>query len=93
MTVHWSKKAQKAFQEQIVWYEANKGHDFVETFASNISSTVNLLATMPSMGAYIKETNGRTYRSFVTHPRCTIFYWYSNKELHIAHLRFSAVRQ
>lgn len=89
----WSKKARHAFHEQTVWYEANKGHDFVESFSANIATTVKLLATMPSMGVFIKESQGRTYRSFVTHPRCTIYYWYNDKEIHIANLRFSAIRQ
>lgn len=93
MKVIWSKRAAKAFAEQIVWYEANRSSSFSESFRRNISSSVDAIATMPSIGHLIKEEGDRCYRSFVSHPRCTIYYWYDAQKLNIAHLRFSGTRQ
>lgn len=80
------------FREQVVWYEANRGHDFVLSFAHNIEDNINLICSMPTIGRFIKEENGRTYRSIANHPRCAIFYWHNNKEVHIANLKFAATR-
>lgn len=93
MKVVWSKRAAKAFAEQMVWYEANRNSSFSESFRRNISSSINAIVAMPSIGHFIKEEGGRTYRSFVSHPRCTIYYWYDVSKLNIAHLRFSGTRQ
>lgn len=93
MKVVWSKRAARAVAEQIVWYEANRSSSFSETFRRNISSSVDAIAAMPSIGHFLKEERGRTYRSFVSHPRCTIYYWYDVQKLNIAHLRFSGTRQ
>lgn len=92
MKVVWSKSAQHAFREQVVWYEANRGHDFVLTFSLNIQGYIDAICNMPSIGRLIKVENGRSYRSISNHPRCTIFYWHNDREVHIANLRFSAVR-
>lgn len=76
MKVVWSKRAAKAFAEQMVWYETNRSSSFSESFRRNISSSINAIVAMPSIGHFIKEEGGRTYRSFVSYPRCTIYYWY-----------------
>lgn len=92
MKVFWSKKAQHAFHEQVVWYEGNRGHDFVISFAKNIEEHIATICEMPTVGRFIKEENKRLYRSIVCHPRCTIYYWHNDKEVHIANLKFVATR-
>jgi len=90
MKVFWSKKAQHSFYEQVVWYEANLGHGFVETFSHNVEDYVTTICDMPTIGKLIKQVNGRYYRSIANHNRCTIYYWHNDKEVHIANLKFAA---
>lgn len=79
--------------EQIVWYEANRGYSFVDSFKRNVLSAIDILTTMPTIGIKIKESDGKDYRSFAIHKRCTMYYWYNEKELHIINLQFKAVKQ
>lgn len=79
MKVVWSTRAARGVAEQIVWYEANRSSSFSESFRRNISSSVDAIATMPSIDHFIKEEGGRTYRFFVSHPRCSIFYWHNTQ--------------
>lgn len=73
MKVSWSKRAQTTFWRQVVWYETNRGHDFVESFSQNLQASIKTISHTPSIGRIIKVANGKTYRSFVNHPQCTIY--------------------
>lgn len=88
--VIWQKKAQKAFDAQMFWYYLNTNEQFAATFFKNTTATVKHLSEMPSIGRLEKEDGKRIYRSFPSHPKCRILYWYNDKELHIVDLLFAA---
>ena len=88
--VVWTKTALRAFYDQVFWYRMNMGEQFVRTFVRNIQETVEKITAMPSMGrleAELKKSE-RPCRSLLSHPKCRIYYWYTEKEVHIIRLRF-----
>lgn len=86
----WNKKALRSFHLKAFWYEYNCSHQFVTAFQKNILSSVTSIANMPTIGRNIKEEGGKSWRFFVAHPECKIYYWYNDTELHIIDLIFSA---
>lgn len=52
--VYWRKKALNAFQRQKLWYFANKGEQFVDSYQENIGNTIAQIEFMPSIGLSIK---------------------------------------
>ena len=89
--IRWNKKALKRFNEQLFWYEVNKGHDFAITFSKNIQSSVLAIVQTPTIGRIEYTIGGKEYRRFVNHPRCKIFYWFSSKEVRIVDIIISNV--
>ena len=79
----WNKKAIQHFKDQLFWYEMNRGHDFAVTFSENIRVAIDVIWKTPTIGKKEYVINKRAYRSFINHPRCRIFYWYSSKEVRI----------
>lgn len=81
--IKWNKRALQHFKDQLFWYEVNRGHHFAVTFSENIKSAVLSIEHTPSVGRMERTIKGKTYRSFVNHPHCKVFYWYSAKEVRI----------
>ena len=50
------------------------------------------IAAMPTIGRLEPQRNGKLYRSFPAHPKCRIYYWYDEKELHVTGLRFTMMK-
>ncbi len=88
--VIWQKKAKTAFNNQLFWYYLNTNKQFAATFFRNITETVSRISKMPSIGQLEKEDEKRIYRSFPSHPKCRILYWYNDTEIHIVDLLFAA---
>lgn len=87
--VIWQRKAQRAFDNQMLWYYLNANKQFAATFFRNITETVERISEMPSIGQLEKEEGKRIYRSLLFHPKCRILYWYDDNELHIIDLLFA----
>ena len=85
----WSKIALNAYYDQAFWHKINKGEQFVRSFVRNIRETVEKIADMPTISRLEPERNKKQYRSFPSHPKCRIYYWYNEEELHITGLRFT----
>ena len=81
--LNWNKKALQHFKDQLFWYEVNSGHDFALSFSANIQDAVCTIKTTPTIGRIEFQKKRKTYRSFVNHPHCKIFYWYTAKEIRI----------
>ncbi len=88
--VIWQKKAQRSFDEQMLWYYLNANKQYATTFFRNITKTISHISRMPSIGRPEKENGERVYRSFPSHPKCRILYWYNDTELHIVDLLFAS---
>ena len=50
---------------------------------SNVAETIKRIQQMPSIGIEHKTIGNKTYRSILTHPKSTLYYWHDDKELHI----------
>lgn len=87
--VVWGKIALQAYYKQAFWYKTNKGVQFAQSFVRNIHETINQIAAMPTIGRPEPSRNRKIYHSFPAHPKCRIYYWYDEKEIHITGLRFS----
>lgn len=53
--VIWQRKAQRAFDNQMLWYYLNANKQFAATFFRNITETVERISEMPSIGQLEKE--------------------------------------
>ena len=87
--VVWGKIALQAYYKQAFWYKTNKGVQFAQSFVRNIHETINQIAAMPTIGRPEPSRNRKIYHSFPAHPKCRIYYWYDEKEIHITGLLFS----
>ena len=81
--VVWGKIALQAYYKQAFWYKTNEGEQFVQSFVRNVHERINQIAAMPTIGRLEPQRNGKLYRSFPAHPKCRIYYWYDEKELHV----------
>ena len=88
----WGKMALQAYYKQAFCYKTNKGDQFVQSFVRNIHETIEKIAIMPTIGRPESQKNRKQYRSFPSHPKCRIYYWYDEKELHITGLRFTMMK-
>ncbi len=88
----WGKVALRAYYDQALWYRTNKGEQFVQSFVRNIQETIDSIAAMPTIGIPAPPKSKKQYRSFPSHPKCRIYYWYDEKELHITGLRFMSMQ-
>ncbi|MEL5894539.1 type II toxin-antitoxin system RelE/ParE family toxin [Bacteroides sp. GD17] len=89
LRVTWSKTAIRAFYDEALWYQVNKGGQFVKSFSENIQKTINTVSGMPDIGRLEKEGSRKIYRSVLSHPKCRIYYWHNNHELRVVNLRFT----
>ena len=87
--VVWGKIALQTYYQQAFWYKTNEGEQFTQSFVRNIHETINQIAAMPTIGRPEPSRNRKIYHSFPAHPKCRIYYWYDEKEIHITGLRFS----
>lgn len=90
--VYWHQKALNAFTRQKLWYFANKGEQFVDSYQENIGNTIAQIEFMPSIGLSIKNLNGREYRKILAHPKSWIYYCYDNNELYILDIRSTTMK-
>ena len=73
-----------------VWYIAHYyGKQYVVTMQENIIHTVKVLQSFPSTGLLHKKKANKEYRSLLAHPKCKIYYWFDDQELHIIDVRFT----
>jgi plasmid stabilization system protein ParE len=85
----WLKSARTRIERQERWFIDNKGQDFAVTFIENIRKAVNGVMAMPSIGQLGYATNGYTYRSVLTHPKCRIYYRYNDSVVVFYKVHFS----
>ena len=86
----WHKKAINSINKISAWYIAhNYGNQFVITVHENISFTVKSLHSFLSSGLLHKKEANKEYRSHLAHPKCRIYYWFDDKELHIIDIRYT----
>lgn len=90
MKLIWHFTAEQNFYQQIKWYKAYKGLDFATTFRNNVSDTISLITSMPSIGRLEKVYKTKTLRSIFTHPRCRIYYKHDDKTIEITRLYFNS---
>lgn len=86
----WHKKALNSINKISVWYIAhNFGNQYVVTMLDNITDTVNALYSFPCSGRLHKRKANKEYRSLLAHPKCRIYYWFDDKELHIIDVKYT----
>ncbi len=90
--VYWHQKALNAFTRQKLWYFANKGEQFVDSYQENIVSTIEQITFMPSIGILVKKSNDKEYRKLLAHPKSWIYYCYDNNELYILDIRSTTMK-
>ncbi|MBP5772222.1 MAG: type II toxin-antitoxin system RelE/ParE family toxin [Bacteroidaceae bacterium] len=86
-----SPLVRRQFEERAQWYEHYRGKDFVKSFAQNIFSTYRAIAQMPTIGRIEQKGKRATYRSFLAHPGCRIYYVHDQTLIRIQRLHFSAM--
>lgn len=86
----WHRKALDSINKISTWYTAhNYGKQYVVTMQENISHTIKSLQSFPSSGLLYKTEANKEYRSHLAHPKCRIYYWFDDKELHIIDIRYT----
>ena len=90
MVIVWKSSAQEKFYQQIEWYRYFRGEDFVRSFYENVTETVAQIAVMPSIGRLERTYKTKAMRSFLTHPRCRIYYKYNEEVVEIVRLYFNS---
>jgi plasmid stabilization system protein ParE len=83
LKVKWGKRAFRIFIRQWRWEGDNVGIQAAETMRSNVAETIKRIQQMPTIGIEHKKKGGKTYRSILTHPKSSLYYWHDDKELHI----------
>ena len=89
----WSQRAQKQFLQILIWYKQERGNDFANKFYKGIYSTVELIASMPTIGTVYKTSNNRIYYSFLSHPSYRIVYRYTKTTLYVVAIRATAMQE
>lgn len=86
----WHKKALNSINKLSVWYIAhNYGNQYVVTMQRNIIHTIDSLHSFPTSGILHKRKANKEYRSLLAHPKCRIYYWFDDKELHIIDVKYT----
>lgn len=89
LVIKWSRKALKKFDNKSLWYLANCGESFVKSFAKDINESVAAISCSPGIGRMKKKSKAFTYRTYVNHPRCSIYYKYDEHYVYIIDLIFT----
>ncbi len=89
----WSKQAQKRFLQILIWYKQERGNDFANKFYKGIYSTIDTIASMPTIGTIYKTSDNRTYYSFLSHPSYRIVYRFTKNTLYIVAIRATAMQE
>jgi len=88
----WRKSVRTRIEQQERWFVDNKGLDFAVTFIENIHKAASSVMSMPSIGQLGHITNGYTYRSILTHPKCRLYYRYNDDEVVFYKVHFSLMK-
>lgn len=81
--VKWSRRAHSAFNDTVAWYLMNCNATFARSYSEGILSTIQIIATIPSIGLRKITRGSKTYAEIISHPKTIIRYWYSDKLLYV----------
>ena len=87
----FSTLARKQYEQKANWYLRFRGKDFERSFTKNLFSAIDAIAQMPTIGRIERQGKGSTFRSFLAHPGCRIFYVHTPTLVRIQRLHFSAM--
>jgi len=83
LKISWGKRAFRLFVRQWRWEGDNVGLQAAETMRSNVVAALKSIQQMPTIGKFCKQSGGKTYRIFPTHPKSALFYWHNSNEIRI----------
>ncbi len=87
----FSTLARKQYEQKAQWYLRFRGRDFERAFTKNLFDTIDTIAQMPTIGRIEQKGKRATYRSFLAHPGCRIYYLHTKTLVRIQRLHFSAI--
>ena len=88
----FSTLAQKQYERKVNWYLLCRGKDFERSFTKSLFSTIDAIAQMPTIDHIERQGKQCTYRSFLAHPGCRIFYVHTATLIRIQRLHFSSMQ-
>jgi plasmid stabilization system protein ParE len=72
LEIYWSKKADKRFDEILVYLESEYGEPTTNKFVKKVFDFIELLSEFPELGSI--ENKKHNIRGFVLFKQITIFY-------------------
>lgn len=83
-----AKRASGKLLAQAMWYRKHRDGSFVATLMANLFDDLDALCQTPSIGKVVAMKGRHEYRSFVSHRKCIIKYWYTTRALYVVDIVF-----
>ena len=95
LKIKWQKKAQANFKEIAAWYAYNMGYTAEMHFAKDTYDTIKTLSNFPQIGTLDerRSTSKTKYYSFLSHPKCRIFYRFTKTTLYVVTIHSTQMKR